>query len=166
MRLGWIGLVAAALATTTACESAPPLERSCAGEAVELCAPYEYAEITSASLEPSELPVADFSRNAQIRVELDRCPEAPDPHVVRLQAIVPDEEPPDGGTEPVRVIDLLVLEDVVDGVLDVEVANPFIATVPTETDILLRFTARSSGPGGCDSGSIEIPYRTGPERAP
>src|SRR5690606_20885902 len=95
---------------------APPLDRSCAGETVGLCAPFEYAAVTSASMEPNELPMADFSRTAHIRVELARCDAAPAPHVVELVAIVPDEDPPDGGTgEPVRVTSLLTLEDGADG---------------------------------------------------
>lgn len=164
MRARFVVVAAAVALSTTACDSPPPFERSCAGERVELCAPHAYATITTASLEPEALPVADFSVDAHVRVELERCPDAPALHAVRLQAIVPDEDPADGGTEPVRVMDLLVLDAPADGVIDVEVTNPFIATIPPETDIVLRFTARSTGPGGCDSGVIEIPYRTGPMR--
>lgn len=158
-----LGAAAVALAMTTACQSTP-FEQSCAGGSVGVCGPYEYANIVSASVEPTMLPVADFSVDARIRVELERCRDAPAPHEVRLQAIVPDEEPGDGGTEPVRVIDLPFDEEAVDGRIDVEVANPFIATVPAETDIRLRFTARSTEGAGCDSGALEIPYRTGPPR--
>ncbi|HEY8429203.1 MAG TPA: hypothetical protein VIL20_12540 [Sandaracinaceae bacterium] len=152
---------------------APPLDRSCAGESVGLCAPFEYAVVTSASMEPNELPVADFSRTAHIRVEFARCESAPAPHVIDLLAIVPDEDPPDaGGTgDPVRVTNLLTLRDGADGdvqagdgVIDVEVANPLLNTIPTESDITLRFTPRSTAPAGCTGGSFDVPYRTGPAR--
>jgi len=128
--------------------------------------------VSSASLEPNELPVADFSLTARIRVEVGRCPMAPAPHAVELVAVVPDETPTDGGTGlPVRITPLLTLRDGEDGdpvegdgIIDVEVANPLIATLPAETDITLRFTPRSTAVGGCTGESLEIPYRTGPAR--
>ncbi len=150
---------------------APLLERSCAGEAVGLCVAYEHAEVRAASLEPSELPIADFTRTARIRLELARCPMAPAPHVVDLAAIVPDPSPADGGSGvPVRVTHLLTLEDGAggdtagEGAIDVEVTNPLLPTLPAETDITLRFTPRSTAVAGCTGASVEIPYRTGPER--
>ena len=154
-----------------ACEGSA-LERSCGGNAVELCDPYEYAIVTGATLEPPELPVADFDELAAIRVDLGRCADAPAPHVVLLSAIVPDDMPADGGGAGVSVMSLLTLEDdgsngdptAGDGVIDVRVVNPFIATVPPETDITLRFTPRSSSPRPCTGGSFELPYRTGPMR--
>jgi hypothetical protein len=126
--------------------------------------------VREASLEPSELPIADFTMTAHIRVELARCPMAPAPHVIDLAAIVPDPSPADGGTEPVRVTNLLTLEDGADGdtpgddVIDVEVTNPLLPTLPAETDIILRFTPRSTAVAGCTGTSLEVPYRTGPER--
>lgn len=169
-RLTPLSLVAAALLAAAGCDSGSPLERSCAGQAVELCAPYEYAEITTASLDPAELSIADFSMSAHIHVELARCDMAPAPHVVDLSAIVPDTMPHDGGGEGVSVMSLLTLEDGRDGdvagddVIDVMVANPFIRTVPEERDITLRFTPRSTAPLGCTGGALDVPYRTGAER--
>ena len=153
---------------------APPLERSCAGQEVGLCAPHEYSAVTSATMEPNELPVADFSMSAHIRVELERCESAPEPHVVDLVAIVPDEDPPDGSVgEPVRVTSLITLADGADGdpvegdgVIDVEVPNPLLTTLPTETDITLRFVPRSTAPAGCTGAAFDVPYRTGPARMP
>ena len=152
-----------------ACESAP-LASSCAGETVDLCGPREYAEVSEASLEPNMLPVADFAVNARVRVELERCEDAPAPHEIELSVLVPDEDPsPDGGV-PVRVMSLVTLVDgedgdvAGDGRFEAEIPNPFIATVPENTDVTLRFTARSTAPAGCTSGFVEIPYRTGPRR--
>jgi hypothetical protein len=166
-------LVIEAVIAAAGCD-APPLERSCAGQDVGLCAPYEYSAVTSASIEPDELPVADFSMTAHIRVELARCDSAPALHVIDLVAIVPDEDPPDGSTgEPVEVTSLITLRDGVDGdavagdgVIDVEVPNPLLNTIPTETDITLRFTPRSTAPAGCTGASFDVAYRTGPERMP
>lgn len=158
-----------ALALLLGCESGPPLERSCGGAEVDLCGPREWADLTSASLDPPELPVADFSVTSHIRVEMATCDDAPAPHVVDLSVLAPVEVA-DGGT-PLRVLNLLTLEDgrdgdavIGDGIIDVEVTNPFIVGVPAETDVTLRFSARSTTPGGCSSGVTEIPYRTGPMR--
>lgn len=162
-------VVGLALVLVVGCESTP-LEQSCGGAEVDLCGPREWADLTSASLEPAELPVADFSVTAHIRVEMAACDDAPAPHVVDLSVLAPVELP-DGGT-PLRVMNLLTLEDgrdgdavLGDGIIDVEVPNPFLATVPAETDLTLRFSVRSTTPGGCSSGAIELPYRTGPMRA-
>lgn len=121
--------------------------------------------ITEASLTPDGLTIADFDLRAQIRVVLDRCADAPAPHAVDLVALVPDDGGADAGGG-VRVMSLLTLEDGDgDGRIDVEEINPFIATIPPETDITLRFIARSTRPGGCATGSRELPYRTGMARA-
>ncbi len=145
----------------------PPLSASCAGQRVMLCGPYEYSEVRAASLEPSELVIADFSMRAQIHVELARCDAAPADHSVDLSAIVPAADA--GGA--VQVMSLLTLRDGMDGdpvpgdgIIDVDVANPFIATVPAQSDVMLRFTSRSTAPAGCTGASLEVPYRTGPAR--
>ena len=159
-----VTLVAASL---LGCEPGTELERSCGGEAVGLCGAREVAIVDSASLEPAALPVADFSMNAQIRVALSRCEDAPAEHEVELSALVPGAGGPDAG---VQLMSLLTLRPGQDGdppgddVIEVEVINPLLATLPAETDITLRFTARSTTPGGCTSGFLELPYRTGPRR--
>ncbi len=153
------------------CDGSPQAQ-SCGGAEVGLCAPFEYSAITAATIEPDELPVADFSMSATIHVELTRCAMAPAPHVVDLVAIVPNEDPPDGSTgEPVRVTSLLTLRDGAagdptpdDGVIDVEVPNPLLNTIPPDTDITLRFTPRSTAPAGCTGASVDVPYHTGPLR--
>jgi hypothetical protein len=162
--------LALAFVLLVGCESGPPFERSCGGAEVDLCGPREWADLSNASLEPPELPVADFSLTSHIRVELAACDDAPAPHVVELSVLAPVEV--DGGGAPLRVMNLLTLEDgrdgdavAGDGIIDVEVSNPFLATVPAETDVTLRFSARSTTLGGCTSGVIELPYRTGPMRA-
>lgn len=147
------------------------LERSCRGAEVELCQAAEWAELSEASLTPPNLRVADFSLNAQIHVALERCEDAPALHEVDLLVVVPDDMPGPDASLPVQVIHLLTLVDGAggdavagDGIIDVDVVNPFIVTVPAETDVTLRFVARSDALGGCTSGTAEIPYRTGAVR--
>ena len=144
------------------------LERSCGGELVELCGAREWAEITEATLSPEELSIADFSERAQIRVVLDRCDDAPADHEVELFALVPGGDDDAGA----RLMSLITLRDGEDGdppgdsVIEADVANPFIATVPANSDVTLRFVARSATPGGCTSGTFEQAYRTGDPREP
>ena len=149
------------------CDAPTQLAQSCGGERVALCGAHEWAEITSASLGPEGLTIADFSMRAQLRVTLDRCADAPAPHSVDVTLLVPDG---DGGTG-VAVMSLLTLTDgedgdpvADDGVIDVDVVNPLITTVPPNTDVTVRYIARSTTPGGCTSGTFEQPYRTGPPR--
>ncbi len=162
----WPGLIVLGVPLALGCEG-PLLERSCAGEPVELCAPYEHSVVASASVTPNELPVADFSMTARVQVELERCPDAPAPHAVELLAVVPADDPSD-----VRITSLVTLRDgrdgdlvEGDGIIDVAIANPLLLTVPPETDILLRFTPRSTASRGCAGEDLEIPYRTGPFRS-
>ena len=159
MRASWALLLLLPLA---GCDDPPPLERSCAGEAIGLCGPAEWAEVVDASLTPDELTVADFSLRARVQAELARCDNAPAPHEVEIVGLVPG----DAGAS-VRLMELAVVEDDdADGRIDVEIVNPFIATFPTREAITLRFTARSTTPGGCAGGAFEAPYRTGAARGP
>ncbi len=103
----------------------------------------------------------------RVQVELERCPDAPAPHAVELLAVVPADDPSD-----VRITSLVTLRDgrdgdlvEGDGIIDVAIANPLLLTVPPETDILLRFTPRSTASRGCAGEDLEIPYRTGPFRS-
>lgn len=152
------------------CGPGDDLGRSCGGESVGLCGAAEWAELSEPSVEPAELPIADFSVRAQIGISLMACEDAPAPHSVELAAVFPDGPgDPDAGI-PVRVIALVSLEDGADGDtpgdgrIEADIQNPLLAGVPEETEILLRFTARSETPGGCTSGVVELPYLTGPRR--
>lgn len=156
------------LALLAGCETTS-LASSCGGERVGLCGPREWAEVTDARLGPDGLTIADFSMRAQIRVTLDRCADAPAPHTVDLTALVPSASGDAGAG--LSVMSLLTLADGEDGdpvpgdgVIDVDVANPFVATVPPDAEVTLRFVARSGTPGGCTSGTFEQAYRTGPAR--
>ncbi|MFK7985332.1 MAG: hypothetical protein AB8I08_04810 [Sandaracinaceae bacterium] len=162
----WTGLAG----VLNGCGPSDDLGRSCGGETVGLCGAAEWAELAEPSMEPGELPIADFSVRAQIGISLMRCDGAPAPHSVEVAAVFPDGPgDPDAGI-PVRVIALVSLEDGADGDtpgdgrIEADIQNPLLAGVPEETEILLRFTARSETPGGCTSGVVELPYVTGSRR--
>ena len=147
------------------------LGRSCGGEFVLACGPQEWAEISDAQLGPPRLTIADFAMRAQVHVELMRCADAPAAHEVEITVLVPDGEPAEDGGVPVRVTQLVTVVDgeggdavAGDGVIDVDIANPFVATIPADTDVTLRFVARSTTARGCSSGTFELPYHTGPPR--
>lgn len=160
-------LALAALTLCAGCD-ATRLASSCGGERVELCGPREWAEITDARLSPEGLTIADFDMRAQIRVTLDRCGDAPAAHAVDVTVLVPSDRDGGAGVEVMSLLTLVDGEDgdptPGDGVIEVDVANPFIATVPADSDVTLRFAARSTTPGGCTSGTFEQAYRTGPPR--
>lgn len=152
------------------------LERSCSGEGVTDCLPYEYAEIVEASMTPEGVPVDALGEEVRIRVVFDKCERAPRPHVVPVVMRIGGLD--DAGSDA-RLINLLELRDdgtngdetAMDGVIDVSVANPFfgISDVPTNTRVMMQFQTRmpadcTSGTcigGTCRSPEVEIPYRTG-----
>ncbi|MGF1467711.1 MAG: hypothetical protein ACFCGT_16420 [Sandaracinaceae bacterium] len=161
--------MAVALALVASACGTDDLTRSCDGQFVGACRPFELAVITEAAFTPQLLPVGDFAQRAQITVAFDRCEMAPRRPIVVLSARIPNPEEP--GEE--RIIPLLDLEDdgtngdpvADDDVIDVDVANPFIANVPPNTELTLRFVPRS-GVGGCAGEAVELPYRTGPRFEP
>lgn len=152
------------------------LERSCSGEGVTDCLPYEYAEIVSASMTPPNVPVDALGEEVDIRVEFDKCERSPRPHVVPVVMRIGGLN--DSGSDA-RLINLLELRDdgmdgdatPMDGVIDVTVPNPFfgISDVPTNTNVVIQFQTRMPADctggtcigGTCRSPEFEIPYRTG-----
>ncbi|MBZ0116399.1 MAG: hypothetical protein K8H88_05385 [Sandaracinaceae bacterium] len=149
------------------CQS--PLEASCGGARVGLCGPYEHTVVREASLTPPGLPIADFAQSAHVRVVLGACAMAPSPPAVELSVLVTREA--DGGPRD-SVVPLLTMIDgrdgdaaVGDSLIELDTVNPFIATLPAEADVTLRFVPRA-GVAGCTGEALEIPYRTGPPRAP
>ncbi len=163
------------LALLASCDEST-LERSCSGEGVTDCLPYEYAEIVEASMEPAGLPVDALGEELSIRVVFDKCERAPRPHVVPIVMRVGGLD--DAGSDA-RLINLLELRDdgengdetAMDGVIDVTVPNPFfgISDVPTNTNVTMVFQTRmpadcSSGTcigGTCRSPEYQLTYRTG-----
>ncbi|MBX3271429.1 MAG: hypothetical protein KF729_14275 [Sandaracinaceae bacterium] len=151
----------AALSGLAGCDSTP-LARSCGGDEVELCGPREWAEVLEGSIEPERLPHGDRSATARVRVVIERCADSPAPHEVAIFALVPD------GDGVGRVVNLATVADGEDGdatpgdgVIEVDVENPFGPPLPEDTTLTLRFAARTTGASRCSSGDLERPYRTG-----
>jgi hypothetical protein len=134
--------------------------RSCAGERVLECDPYEWAVVTAGALEPAEIPIGDPRVRAHFTVTLGTCgastPVAP---TVQVQALLGAA---DGGP-PTAVADLTTItaSSPTSTTIDVTVDNPFTAAggVPPSSNVTLRFVPVV---GGCDGDALEVPYRTGP----
>jgi hypothetical protein len=170
-----ISLVLLSAACLLACGGEdPPLTRSCAGEAIPNCRPYEYAVVTAASLEPDGILVGDPAATVHIRVELDTCGDrSPGPHTVAIRALVTTGGA--AGADAGSSGRILSLEEVADdgvtfgdevardGSIDVFVPNPFIGDVPVDTDMTLRLAPRLNT---CEGDTFELPYRTGARWAP
>ena len=168
-----LGLVAPTLLACTGCGDETALERSCGGEAVPDCRPYEYAVVTAASLEPDRVMVGDPTAMLRVHVEMDLCGErAPGPHQVVVRALAQGSGGvPDAGSSE-RLYDLEELVDdgstfgdetAQDGVIDVVLPSFFIGDVPTDTEMTLRFTPQLNT---CEGELFELPYRTGPRFVP
>ncbi|MGE0790739.1 MAG: hypothetical protein AB7S26_34010 [Sandaracinaceae bacterium] len=162
----WIAIGVLALSATSGCDTSEH-GRSCGGEAVLVCDAYEWANVREASLEPDGLVAGDITMRAHIRVVLDRCERAPAAHDVALSFVVPDPTMGGDAGDGVEVFSVLTLRDgddgdpvAGDGVIDVDVVNPFSSGVPARAG-RARFEAISRGPSGCGSGSLSIPYRVG-----
>lgn len=163
-------IAASAAITLAGCggDDASPLTRSCRGERHLDCDPFEYSIAISAALEPARLAPLDGMTRAQFRVETQTCEMPPAASSVQVQARL-EGPPDDAGVPRARIVDLVTLEDdgllgdpvAGDGIIDVSIENPFTASIPSDTDIVLRFVPVI---GGCDGEAIEIDYRTGRRR--
>lgn len=141
------------------------LEKSCNGEVIVNCRPYEYAIVREATVMPAEVEVGDPLARIDVRVVFDGCTGAPATHIISLRGI--DEaggDTSDGGT-PGSIFPLTTLrdgspEDMDDapGVIAASVENFFIAPVPARTDLVIRVEPRIDV---CRGGSVDVPYRTG-----
>ena len=142
------------------CEPGSNAARSCAGEAVLECDPYEWAVLEEASLEPSAIPIGDPRVRARVRVSARTCGErTPLPLTVQVQVLLGRT---DGGP-PSSLLELVSVEGprAGTGTIDVMIDNPFTLAggVPPDTNLSLRFVPVI---GGCDGDALEIPYRSGP----
>lgn len=140
----------------------PPEVRSCRGEPVLECDPYEWAVATAASFDPPAVPIADPRVRPTVVVELETCgattPSAP---TVQIYAVFRET---DAG-EPGRAISLATVRaaSATDTRIEATIDNPFTLSIPPETDVTLRFLPVV---GGCDGEAFELPYRTGPTLTP
>lgn len=150
-------LAGLALAACSSDEGGTALERSCRGERVLECDPYEYTAVTAASLTPERIAPLDPDARATVRVELDGCEMAPGTVEVQLFALL---APPDAGAGEVRVVDLglSVRDEDGDGVIEQLLGNPFGREIPGETELTLRLVPVRAG---CQGDPLEVAYETG-----
>lgn len=146
------------------CDAGTSFTRSCGGEPVLECDPYEWAVVEEASFEPSAVPIGDPRVRPQVRVTLSTCGErTPAPPMVQIQALLGRT---DAGA-PTRIVDLTTVSapSPTSTRIDVTVDNPFTVAggLPPDTNVTLRFVPVV---GGCDGDALEIPYRTGRVVAP
>lgn len=155
------------------CDDGPLLERSCGGCAVPNCRTFEYATITSATVEPERVELGDPTTQVRFNVMLNQCgSNTPGPHEVRVTVLAQGMGGPGdaGGSE--RLFTILTLEDdgrtfgdetAMDGVIDVQAGNPFGNNLPSETEVVLRFTPFLNT---CEGETFETTYRLGPRFMP
>lgn len=174
----WLGSALVGLALVGCGGEGEPLDRSCRGKAVPNCLPFEFSIVEEATLEPEGLEIGNFDAVARLRIRLLGCGEdTPMPHQVDISAIAQSTDPfSDAGTSESRFSLITVRDngetfgDAVarDGLIDVEIPNPFAGpSVPANTDLLLRFVpstgSRCSGAicTSCTGVPFELMYRTG-----
>lgn len=152
----------AALLTTllsAGCAPGTDADRSCAGERVLECDPYEWGVVTSATIEPAAIPLGDPRVRAHFVVEVATCgATTPATPTIQVQALL---GPVDGPPTSVAELTTLRAASPTSTTIDVMVDNPFTLEggVPPNTEIRLRFLPVI---GGCDGDALEVPYRTGP----
>jgi len=167
-----VSLIALAVPAAVAGCSTSDFDRSCGGEPVRSCDPYEYARVTSATIEPEEIEVDSPFEEAHVRVEYESCDsaDAPPYHRITLSARVDAEGLPDAGTSTRELVLADVRDDgesdgdetAGDGVVDVTIDNPFF-DVPPEIEIVVELEPRWES---CRGDAKEITYRTGAQYVP
>lgn len=146
------------------CDAGTSFTRSCGGEPVLECDPYEWAVVEEASFEPAEVTIGDPRIRPHVRVTLSTCGErTPVAPTVQIQALLGRT---DGGA-PTRIVELATVSasSPTSTGIDVMIDNPFTVAggLPPDTNVTLRFVPVV---GGCDGDALEIPYRTGEVVAP
>lgn len=152
----FLGLVLA----LAGCEAGTSLARSCGGERVLECDPYEWSGVLDATFTP-DVPLGDPTVPVDVTVDLESCGEtSPAAVAVNIQALV-------GSGASLRVADVATVRAAAAGETRIEatIENPFTVggTIPPEEDITLRFVPVI---GGCEGDAFEMPYRTGPVPRP
>lgn len=154
------------------CGRAPAFDRSCSGEYINACSPYEFSQVVAASLEPSEISPGDNLGVATIRATFRTCGErAPAPPALQISAVVRrsgTSVPLDGRSDVgftdsgERIVPLGTYRNTSSDplVFAATVANPFDeVSIPGNTTLTLRFRPVVNA---CEGDGVEAEYRTGP----
>gem|GEM_PF-2387887 len=158
------------------CSRAPAFERSCNGEYINACIPFEYTQVVTASLEPQRISPGDNLGVATLRATFRNCGErTPAPAALQITAViaragttVPFDSRGDGGPtgSGQRIVPLGTFRNASRDplVFLATVENPFDeVSIPGNADFTLRFRSII---GACEGDGIESPYRTGPSIRP
>lgn len=154
------------------CTRAPDFERSCNGEYINACMPYEYTQVVTASLEPQRISPGDNLGVATVRATFRNCGErAPAPAALQITAViaragttVPFDSQGDGGStgSGERIVPLGTYRNTSSDplVFVATIENPFDeVSIPGNADFTLRFRSIIRA---CEGDGIESSYRTGP----
>lgn len=138
---------------------------------MDVCEPYTWAAVTSASLEPTRLAPGDPRVEARVRAELRTCgeftPAIPEVQIVAISGARDESSPFDasardagGSSGGIRVFQLgsVRAHAASDATIDVTIPNPFDGRVPENTELTLRFTPLVAG---CEGDAFTVAYRTG-----
>lgn len=135
---------------------------------MDVCDPYTWAAITTASLGPDHLRIADPTAMAMVHVEFRSCAMAPARPSILINALIGSTSsdaslppPIDGGTPTgARIVSLATIPSsaVMGTSVDTMIPNPFFADVPPSTTITLQFVPVISG---CQGDAFQTPYTTG-----
>ena len=168
----WSLVVLLASLTAMGCTLAPDFERSCNGEYIDACQPYEYTQVVTASLEPQRISPGDNLGVATVRATFRNCGErAPAPAALQITAVisrggtsVPFDVQSDGGAtgSGERIVPLGTYRNTSSDplVFIATIENPFgEVSIPGNADITLRYRSII---GVCEGDGIESAYRTGP----
>lgn len=140
----------------TGCGPSTDLARSCGGERVLECDPYEWSVVLEGTF-TQNVPIGDPTIRVDVTVDLESCgATTPAPIAVHIQALV-------GSGDDLRVADVATVraDSTSDTRIETTIGNPFTlgGSIPAERDITLRFIPVI---GGCEGSAFELPYRTGP----
>ncbi len=172
MRALSLVVVAASLSGLGCDQAAGAFDRSCGGEYINSCMPYEYTQVVTASLEPERISPGDNLGVATIRATFRNCGErSPAPPALQITAVitragtsVPLDGRSDGGItgSGERIVPLGTYRNTSSDplVFVATIANPFDeVSIPGNAEFTLRFR---SVVNTCEGDGIETPYRTGP----
>jgi len=162
--------VCAAVASAGCGDSGAPFDRSCAGEAVPNCRPFEYSRASDGSLTPAAIETGDPTADATFHVRLETCgTSSPTPHEVVVKLLA-TRGGLDGG-DSLMVFTIATLRDdgtsgdavAGDGVIDQTFPSPLDSAIPPNADVTLSFEPRAAL---CVGDAVEVPYHTGAHFSP
>jgi hypothetical protein len=173
VRIGLLSGVLAALASVvaTGCgSSGSTFDRSCAGEAVPNCRPYDYSRVSEGSLTPDDLQIGDVTATGTFHARVDTCASAPSTHEVVVKLLATRGGALDAG-DSLMVFTVATLHDdgtmgdetAGDGVYDQAILGPLGSEIPPSSDVTLVFEPRA---GLCVGDTLEVPYHTGTHFSP